>query len=118
MSDRTELEQANQGHTPGPWTVEPAKLGQLKIAGPLMERGGRYRRIATLGSPRSYVNEELDTEIAANAHLIAAAPELYEALELAERLYVDGILFTPNEEIERVHAARRAALRKARGEQP
>jgi hypothetical protein len=53
---------------------------QIKIAGPLVPRGGRTRRIAIVGSPRIYRSEELDAEQLANARLIAAAPLLKYAV--------------------------------------
>lgn len=40
------------------------------------------------------------------------------ALQAAETLYLNGILNTPNEEIDRVHALRRAVLAKAEKVRP
>lgn len=50
---------------------------------------------------------DIETDFA-NAHLIAAAPDLYEALEMA---LTDGVQMRPDT----IHAAK-AALAKARGE--
>ena len=44
---------------------------------------------------------------------ITHVPDMLEALQLAERLYQNGIMATPSEEIARVHEARRAAIAKA-----
>jgi hypothetical protein len=42
-----------------------------------------------------------------------AARAMLAALKLAETLYQNGILATPNEDIGRVHSARRAAIAQA-----
>lgn len=54
--------------------------------------------------------EELDEEAQANAHLIAAAPDLYEALVMLAS-------FHEAHHNHPIHAAARAALRKAIGKQ-
>lgn len=54
-------------HTPGPWNVGPHYKGDVE------SREGRVCECGPFGSPRSW----------ANAHLIAAAPEMYEALQRA-----------------------------------
>ena len=80
-----------QGHTPGPWRVER----------PYIRGAGRV--IASLESGR---NEVEDT---ANARLIAAAPELYEAL-----VDLIGFLFHGKKDSQAILRAT-AALAKARG---
>jgi hypothetical protein len=55
---------------------------------------------------------KLQKEAEANAHLIAAAPELLEALETMERL-----AGTPMMEDDPARVAAQKALRKARGEE-
>ena len=55
----------NAGHTPGPWDVTGCKF-------PDDDMGGVYYRVQAEGIDAS----------AANARLIAAAPELLEALEV------------------------------------
>ena len=84
-------------YTPGPWRVDRPYIR------------GAGRAIASL---ESWHNE---VEDAANTHLIAAAPELFEALEAAYMVlgpqksrfkdYVDAVTLA------------RAALAKARGEE-
>lgn len=51
----------------------------------------------------------------ANARLIAAAPELLEALQAAEELHQVGILNATVELVDRVVTLRRAAIAKATG---
>lgn len=76
----------NVAHTPGPWTVESAH-----------EKTPNTFRVRANLSFRKHVSTEESVCITgseANAHLIAAAPELLEALEnlidFAETLAADG----------------------------
>lgn len=80
-------------YTPGPWRVER----------PYIRGAGRV--IASLESGRD------KAEDAANAHLIAAAPELYEAL-----VNLMDFLFHGKKDRQMILRAR-AALAKARGEE-
>lgn len=92
-------------HTPGPW----------RINGTAIEEDTDDRPVYVLAS--IYDSEENGEDFAdglANACLIAAAPELYEALEAMEKMtrktdMMVGI-YHP------VFTQARAALRKARGE--
>lgn len=71
---------ANQ-HTPGPWQVLPEEMGRnyLRVRGTLL--GLRYK-IADVRNPDYDGVTEKDAEMTrANARLIAAAPELLEALQ-------------------------------------
>lgn len=96
-------------HTPGPWVVRPDY---------------RESDACVVG----YDIESLDQEIvgyegieawkdnaAANACLIAAAPELYAALELTAEL-LEGAYGYPGGLVAEVLAQGRTALAKARGE--
>lgn len=78
-------------HTPGPWKVDRPYIR------------GAGRAIATLESGRNEVED------AANARLIAAAPELYEAL-----VDLIGFLFHGKKDRQAILRAT-AALAKARG---
>ena len=80
-------------HTPGPWKVDRPYIR------------GAGRAIASL---ESWHNE---VEDAANAHLIAAAPELYEALE-----NLIDFLFHGKKNCQAILRAK-AALAKARGDE-
>jgi hypothetical protein len=63
-------------HTQGPWRIEDREIV-----------GGRYvatvRDWSTVGAGSQYadINASLQAEANANAHLIAAAPAMYEALK-------------------------------------
>jgi len=60
-------------HTPGPWTAKFFRNTGLEV------RGQDTRLVYEITEP-------LDAEDGANAHLIAAAPEMLEALEKAADL--------------------------------
>lgn len=86
--------------TPGPWRASWSMVGQW-----LVYMGGRQCEMA------------LPADRKADAHLIAAAPELYEALHELLRSHVEswreeGYRVDDDEEV----IAARAALAKARGE--
>lgn len=67
----------NAQHTPGPWTVE--KRTDMEIA--INQYEGRYQHtVCEIHHARS---DDLTARAYADADLIAAAPELLEALELA-----------------------------------
>lgn len=72
-------------HTPGPWEAQPPRLG----AAITIYAGDTP--IATTASNTSPLTMEMHRrgEIKANARLIAAAPELLEALQMA-LVYIDG----------------------------
>ncbi len=96
-------------HTPGPWTWFTGF--KKNSAETIRETGERIRFV--MGGPNDQglahtvgLNEETDT---ANAHLIAAAPELLAALQLVAAL--PG--FEPEEPY---GVATLAAIAKARGE--
>lgn len=102
---------------PGPWRVEPRPFN----------RGNRIFIIASHGDhPNGFVaaveSYPFQWHREANAHLIAAAPDLYEALQTMLKRYVDlagsGDCGNWNPEEEAQVIAARAALAKARGETP
>lgn len=90
--------------TPGPWAVERNKRtwGWVDVVGPSLGVGG----------PTQATDLTLADEVKriAEAHLIAAAPDLYAALDGLLGLLDAGSLYEPQ-----AYAAR-AALAKARGE--
>ena len=101
--------------TPGPWSVD-----RNVIRGDADQFGRTVAIASTLNVAWPY-GRRATKEEPYNAHLIAAAPELYEALDqlLAvkeccdETGYVDGEGFV---DVEAVMDKARAALAKARGE--
>lgn len=95
-------------HTPGPWTYEQTHNDDIIWAGNF--------EVATMVYDRNVV-----PAVEANARLIAAAPDMLEALELlvGELRYVPDVkeyAKEANAEIDRVDAIARAAIAKARGE--
>lgn len=96
-------------HTPGPWAVDDHDYGVEVFRAQPMPGGGRGEGVCAVygwGAMRD-----------ADARLIAAAPELLEALKRALRWF-DGDFPYGHEEAEREGAteAARAAIEKARGE--
>lgn len=95
-------------HTPGPWSIHETKGNggnipdRLEIVGP--EEGRRRSLIASI-----YGFKMLEGQ--ANARLIAAAPELYEALE-----NLIDFLFHGKKNCQAILRAK-AALAKARGDE-
>lgn len=102
--------------TKGPWRLDPEANGAAVI-------GSRGFLVADCCIFSLRKGAPTDAENRANARLIAAAPDLYEALEsMVERhvahihvLIEDGHGYRDPEELEDVKVAR-AALSKARGE--
>ena len=92
--------------TPGPWTA--TYDSQLQAA---IEIYSTEDRIIVAVLPDRGTIEAM-SEIEANANLIAAAPDMYEALETIERVAGIGMM---EDDPARVKA--RDALRKARGEE-
>lgn len=91
-------------HTPGPWTMQPDETFSTL---------GDKRVVAFNDISPAIVFGGLGAETDANAHLIASAPELLEALEAAwERVHSDVCGRTCCKECENA----KAAMAKARGE--
>jgi len=99
-------------HTPGPWAVE-----DIKSQGTMV-----YRRIhvgkTALGAISAYkLPKGRDAEAEANARLIAAAPELLAALEIAEG-FISGFEGDELQEgVDWMLSTIRAAIAKAEGAQ-
>jgi hypothetical protein len=92
----------NTKFTPGPWVV--ANGAQVWHSG---HNTVESPRICTLQNAAKPVRQLSDDEMIANARLIAAAPDLYAALEGLMRWCAGDVLDVPE-----VNAAR-AALAKA-----
>ena len=88
-------------HTPGPWRVD---------------RGSMLDGVNVI-TPRNewicYLGMASRPDVVADASLIAAAPELLEALEEADRSLEQAAQLNPA--VMAAHAAIRAAIAKARG---
>jgi hypothetical protein len=104
-------------HTPGPWDWGPHSdelVGRYEVnAG----EGRQRAHICECHSNRQQTRKVADEEAAANARLIAAAPELLEALQslidLSDdgSLHIEGSIATEDPVI----TAARAAIAKAEG---
>lgn len=65
-------------HTPGPWNA--ASSASSVVGWPVVSQQGKPI-CDILGVPKGFPNEEKhNAEAMANGHLIAAAPDMYEAL--------------------------------------
>ena len=82
-------------YTPGPWKHRPSMYG-------------RQYRYVQIGKETNYTTAEL---ILADARLISAAPDLYEALQ-----EIVDATDTGWEHLDATFTRARAALKKARGE--
>lgn len=93
-------------HTPGPWEAKPKVSDHKRFVIWSNKEAG-----AAVCETSNWLNEDFD-EIKANAYLIAAAPDLFEALDR----FVGWHLL----DIEPSQLLREAqqALAKARGDQP
>jgi hypothetical protein len=105
---------AKPAWTPGPWVAQKAPHGPIDIF------DGRGRDVVTVYGGGVGAEDQNG-----NARLIAAAPELYEALLKAEQFISNGVelgfirmpdVETPDSAHDTLPAVR-AALAKARGEQ-
>lgn len=92
-------------HTPGPWVGETAKSHGANITIYGTEAGDAVDVCDVV-----YRGDE--TQVEANAHLIAAAPDMLEALEAA----LAYLVMAGTDHAEPTRATIRAAIKKARGE--
>ena len=67
-------------HTPGPWTAKPAQHNHRRWC---IWREGNAADRACIAETAWWLDSDPPEEEAANAHLIATAPELLEVLEAA-----------------------------------
>ncbi len=97
-------------HTPGPWVVVRTAQSQARIKTlPTTDIG-----IETVAIIKMYPQWKTDARRMANARLIAAAPDLLEALEAIVTLAADhGRMNLPE-----CAGMTRAAIAKAKGESP
>jgi hypothetical protein len=89
-------------HTPGPWAVDD-------------NHGRRYIEPGSSDEPVAEVCKKKGGEYLANAHLIAAAPDLLAALEACESAMA-SCMADFNQYDQAAYDAARAAIARARGE--
>ena len=94
--------------TPGPWEIKPEEVDRsyIRIRGTRL--GGRFKVANVLSPDYDGVHHREADETRANAQLIAAAPELLEALQLI----MNGDFYMPKESAD----VARLAIAKALGE--
>lgn len=101
--------------TPGPWTA--SHLGPMLRAVKIVST--RALRIAPIAGPAfAYLPEGREDIQSANADLIAAAPDMFAALEEIERVTTCSANCEHDEDDRCPIYLARAALAKARGESP
>ena len=104
-------------HTPGPWSVGEVSHKKQRVDIDSLHADQTVGHQTWRGLARAYGCEDMPAEgtaaMLANARLIAAAPELLEALELL----VDNPYREGTESDERLRRIARAAIAKATGEQ-
>lgn len=94
-------------HTPGPWKAAGGALVQASIESETLKSGRRVARRVAVAKGLTI------EEVAANARLIAAAPDLLAALELSREL--DRATCPTAEFQNRVREVVNAAIAKATG---
>lgn len=100
-------------HTPGPWVANVRKLGAARIEAP-GRLVGFVSADETIEDAHGRIHETTSAEAKANARLIAAAPDLLEAL-----LHIVNDTPEPGEDAELTvigYNKACAAIAKARGE--
>ena len=104
MTNETQQVEISAGHTPGPWVVH------------YVARTGGTTAALIWSDEYGTIVPEVSGD--ANAQLIAAAPDLLEALEgLTDSVEVlDGLAEVDRARIVQSRETARAAIRKARGE--
>lgn len=93
-----------QKHTPGPWVPEFGESCRVRAK----QDGGKVAIMMNLKGLHGLIGRRTGAEVAANARLIAAAPELLEALEY---IMGDSVSFLRDTAIEKA----RSAIAKAEG---
>ena len=107
-----EMTEKKTAWTPGPWGIEYDNADEY------------FAQWYDVGPAKIEFGRNDDGEAMANAHLIAAAPELYQALEWYETQFCEGfcsdfptaLFYTPEMDIDCSGCRARVALAKARGE--
>ncbi len=92
--------------TPGPWIIDPVRAGDKEIF--INQPGDSWKRLEATVS-----RDDCDSKMAlANAHLIAAAPDMYDALAASLKFFNNHRHYEAGED---AYQGARAALAKAKG---
>jgi hypothetical protein len=99
-------------YTPGPWRIAGSTYGERWIVDSESPKTGKQNLIAMLQDHwKGNANGDMD----ANANLIAAAPLMLEALEMADEL-IDQLIIDNTDNHAEERAKIRAAIKAAKGE--
>ena len=101
------MKNENAKHTPGPWSVRRESAGRSGITG--------REYFDHVIEPLNINAERTGGEFSTNARLIAAAPELLAALELALTT-LSSVACNESDEIDNVKTEIANAINKAKGE--
>jgi len=99
-------------YTKGPWEV---RKGMYDDALEIHSCANYEPAKIEICTVQTGLNQSFDREQKSNANLIAAAPELLEALDMIREVKVKGLLFCTGEEIKSASDAMDKAIAKARG---
>lgn len=105
-------------HTPEPWAkaVKTTQIGRCFVIDNPDRLGGQHGHICCIYDDNTSLNMKSHEEHEANANLIAAAPELLEALKRAEpALWI--MATSGHADAVAIHAECRAAIARAEGGQ-
>lgn len=104
-------------HTPGPWTLETVttQCGICHKVGPFPWKHGKQNHACIYADYPS--DGPIEYELLANARLIAAAPDLLEALMAYHKAYDENPHLGPRgSAVDQAFIKARAAIEKATGE--
>ena len=97
----------NTTHTPGPWAVNKSDTCLIMVS-----------KEISPGVTQHIADVQYNKERYANAHLIAAAPAMYEALNALVEVFPSVVKMTPygvTMDISKIHDDAKAALAQAEG---
>lgn len=110
---------SNMKHAPGPWALNESVYGDNFMAVSAPNHGELATVVIRMSEP-SWGERQKTEELEANARLIAAAPELLGALEMAVKHYEEWASARQPHDLDEASlpwlAPARAAIAKARGE--
>jgi hypothetical protein len=114
MTDSNHIKQA-AAHTPGPWHTEPLQWDHGASIAICSKQQGVLAIIPPLNDAEDAATAGHDPHDIANGQLMAAAPEMLEALEAQEMAEWDADAARRKGYFDRAKELRRAALARAKG---
>jgi hypothetical protein len=107
-------------HTPGPWTIEQWQRGskglKLAILAPPDASGDNDYQVAVVSRVYNPLFNETSFPDDANARLIAAAPDMYEALKECE-VFISGLKLDNTVDLPSCLERINAAIARAEGKE-